>query len=207
MRWKETRRRQRPALSSIPQCWDSSSASLGLRLSFYDCEGASCKPACSHNKTPDTGDVAPGYCTSLETVELERGGCSDQIAGAGGSGSSQQVDRQPAAGQAFLSAGVKSRELPKDTTQAPVCPEGGEFGVQGEKPGLPCPAGTGGWECWWDVQHLWVFSSMRDVVLGAGWAVSPERFMHLPLPEQVWIPCTSSSSHIQRGGVRGDRTL
>lgn len=92
---------------SIPQCWASSSALLGLRLSFYDCEGVSCKPSCSHNKTPDTGDVAPGYCTLLETAEWERGGCSDKIPGAGGSGSSQQVDRQPAAGQAFLSAGVK----------------------------------------------------------------------------------------------------
>lgn len=66
-------------------------------------------------------------------------------------------------GQAFLSAGVKFRELPKDTVQAPASPERGKFGVQGKQPGLPCLAGAGGWGCWWDVQHLGVFSPMWDV--------------------------------------------
>lgn len=35
---------------------------------------------------------------------------------------------------------------------------------------------------------------MWDMVLRPGWAVSPEGPVHLTLPEQVWILCTSSPS-------------
>lgn len=71
-----------------------SSASLGLGFSFYDCEGASCKPARSHRKTPrhrgrGSGLLhVPGNCRIGEGGgrggRVGEGGCSDKIKGGRG---------------------------------------------------------------------------------------------------------------------------
>jgi len=94
----------------------SSSTSLELGLSFYDCEGASCKPARSRNKTPrHRGRCSellhvPGNCR----IRDSGGGCSDKGTGAGGFWK-QSAGRQAARSRIGLSfqPGSSSRSCRK----------------------------------------------------------------------------------------------
>lgn len=190
--------------SRQPQRWSGGSASLGLGLCVYGCKGASCKPARSRNKTPRHRGRDSRLLHVPGSGRVGEGGGALIKQQGGGSGSSQQVDRQPAVGQGLSSWScqkTRCRHGPAPGSQRPLA-RGGRFGVAGVTPACEpgcslCRGGRTG--CHWERVVTRSVCPQAGHGAGAARTGGTEGPAHPGCPGRVWADRGSEAP-----GVRGD---